>query len=552
MASEILRRAYRSAVLIAACGLLGVPLAGAADRSLHVRSGETIYREGLLPAGTPLEGERAGGLPLEGAAAACMNCHRRSGLGMKEGRQSIPPIAGRYLFHARSHGDDLDLPFVESMRADRDPYTEQTLGRAIREGIGADGKPLGVLMPHFALDDRSMDDIIAYLKTLAPNGVPGVSSSTLSFATIFTPDSDPKVREGVRHVLEQFFADKNHYTRAESPRLHSSHRLGFKVNLHWDLQVWELEGAPDSWETQLRAKLAAHPVYAVISGVGGSTWAPVHHFCEASALPCLFPIVDLPVDAHNDLANLYFSKGVLLEAALIAQDLKTRSVSGEAHRVVQFYRANDVGQAAAQSLATAFNPASDTGIEFVNHMLDPGAGTRDLAAALHATTKGDVLVLWLRPGDIAALGQPPAGMSRAYMSGRMGGLEEAPLPLSWRTATHIAYPFNLPDRRRVQVDYPLGWFRIRNIPVVALQAQADSYLACIILSETLNHMADTFQRDYLVERIEEGLEHRILTGYYPRLALAPGQSFASKGGFIAHFTEKTGGHIAADGEWITP
>jgi len=25
--------------------------------------------------------------------------------------------------------------------------------------------------------------------------------------------------------------------------------------------------------------------------------------------------------------------------------------------------------------------------------------------------------------------------------------------------------------------------------------------------DTINHMADTFQRDYLIERIEEGLEH---------------------------------------------
>ena len=65
-------------------------------------------------------------------------------------------------------------------------------------------------------------------------------------------------------------------------------------------------------------------------------------------------------------------------------------------------------------------------------------------------------------------------------------------------------------------------------------------------------MVDTFVRDYLVERVEEMLEHRILTGYYPRLALAPGQRFASKGGFIVHFAEPTGGRVVADGDWIVP
>jgi hypothetical protein len=72
------------------------------------------------------------------------------------------------------------------------------------------------------------------------------------------------------------------------------------------------------------------------------------------------------------------------------------------------------------------------------------------------------------------------------------------------------------------------------------------------VSETLNHMVDTFVRDYLVERIEGMLEHRIITGYYPRLTLAPGQRFASKGGYVVHFAEPKGTRIIADGDWIVP
>jgi hypothetical protein len=65
-------------------------------------------------------------------------------------------------------------------------------------------------------------------------------------------------------------------------------------------------------------------------------------------------------------------------------------------------------------------------------------------------------------------------------------------------------------------------------------------------------MVDTFVRDYLVERIEEMLEHRILTGYYPRLALAPNQRFASKGGFIVSFRDPQGTSISAVTGWIAP
>jgi len=323
----------------------------------------------------------------------------------------------------------------------------------------------------------------------------------------------------------------------------------FKVNRHWELHVWELKGAPQTWEAQLRQKLAAQPVFAVISGVGGKTWAPVHRFCEAAELPCLFPIVDLPVVSETDFDNLYFSKGVLLEAELIAHDVMQRQGESAARRVVQVYRETDVGQEAAALLATRLTGA---GIPAVDRKLAAAPDRRDLERALSGTQPGDEVVLWLRPGDLAGLGDLPKGVTRAYLSGRMAGLETAPLPASWRAVAHMAYPFDLPERRRVQVDYPLGWFRIRKIPVVALQAQADAYLACIILSDTINHMVDTFVRDYLVERTEELLAHRILTGYYPRMTLAPGQRFASKGGYLVHFADAVGTKVVADGDWIVP
>ena len=113
-------------------------------------------------------------------------------------------------------------------------------------------------------------------------------------------------------------------------------------------------------------------------------------------------------------------------------------------------------------------------------------------------------------------------------------------------------PFDMPEKRRVRVDYAFGWFTIRHIPIVAPRVQADTYLACGLLSETLNHMVETFERDYLIERIEAGLDHRVLTGYYPRLTLSPGQRFASKGGYVARFADPQGSKILPLSDWIAP
>lgn len=532
-------------------GLLALFLAALPTLAGAAGSAADIYRDGVLPSGAPLVAERDGGVRIEGRSAACVNCHRRSGLGMIEGRTSIPPIAGSYLFHPRAGPtEDLDLPFVETMRPDRDPYTAATLARAIREGVAADGTRLNALMPRYALDDADMGKLVTYLERLSPGAVPGVTDSVLHFATIVTPDADPTTRRGVLDVLDKFFADKNHYTRAESPRLRSAYRLRFKVNRRWQLHVWELTGEPATWQRQLEEKLAREPVFAVLSGVGGRTWAPIHRFCEAESIPCLFPNVDAPIVAEDDFDSLYLSKGVLLEARLIAHEIEAGTAGGSAkRRIVQVFRASDVGVDAAAALAAAMQGDS---AEVVDRKLPADATAQDVAAAARSAGHNDVLVLWLRAADVAGLENARPAAAAVFLSGRMGGLEDTPLPAAWRAVSHLAYPVDLPERRRVRVDFPLGWFRIRQIPVVAVQAQVDTYIACNIVSDAINHMVDTFVRDYLVERIEGMLEHRIMNGYYPRLALAPGQRFASKGGYVVHFAGPTGAAVVPDGDWLVP
>ena len=82
--------------------------------------------------------------------------------------------------------------------------------------------------------------------------------------------------------------------------------------------------------------------------------------------------------------------------------------------------------------------------------------------------------------------------------------------------------------------------------------QTDTYLACSLLAEVLNKMADNFARPYLIEQLQGMLEHRLITGYYPRLTLAANQRFASKGGYIAHFRDPGSTTLVADGGWIVP
>jgi hypothetical protein len=552
-----------------AMAVLGLLLAGAAVARTSPReevpvppdgAGEAIYRRGVLGSGAPLEGRRDGGLVTRGADASCVSCHQRSGLGSAEGRISIPPITGEYLFHPRAADPSRPaLPYVESVRGDREPYTDETLARAIREGVDPDGRPLNWLMPRFALGDADMAKLIGYLKALGARQVPGVTDTVLHFATIITPDADPVRRAGMLDVLEHFFAEKNRFPLKPSPAMWTSARTQYSkgmymANRHWQLHVWDLTGPASTWGAQLEQRLAAEPVYAVLSGLGGTNWAPVHQFCEQHAIPCLLPNVEVPVVAERDFFPLYFSKGVLLEAQLIAQGLLGPDGRPAVGAVEQVYRAGDSGEAAAGALAAEL---AGRGIRVHGTVLRAGAVGRAVTAALHAAVRrgegqGRALVLWLRPADVAALGDVPPAAATVYLSGLMGGLEGAPVPPAWREHALMTYPLDLPDRRGVRLDYPLGWFAFRHIPVVAEQVQVDTYLACSLLAEVLHGMADNFARPFLVEQLQAMLEHRIITGYYPHLTLASNQRFASKGGYVVHFRDPVGTALVAEGDWIVP
>jgi hypothetical protein len=514
----------------------------------QLQAGEQLYRQGMLPSGNPLVAQREGAEPMQGQAAACVNCHLRSGLGTVEGRILIPPITAKYLFRPVSAGAaTMAQPSIYRRGPLRSRYSAATLARAIREGIDPDGRKFDYLMPRYSLDEASMSATIDYLEHLDRGPVPGVGAETLDFATIITPDADSSERQGMLDVLGHCFGG-NDASHAREASMQRAPGMRIPQGRVWRLHVWQLTGPPESWEQQLQQHFAAEPVFAVISGLGRENWVPVHRFCQAHSLPCVLPNVNLPVVAENDFYPMYFSKGILLEAQIIASRLQPLPGSAPRH-VIQVFRDDDIGSAGAAALQEA---SAASGLQWQDRPIKPDAPASELTRALNEADPEDAIVLWLRPRDLKELPETPPPAAAVFISGLMADLEQAPLPSAWRSVARMSYPLELPTLRALGTGFAQGWFAYYGVPVVAERVQTDTYLTCEILAEAAGHMLNNWVPDRLVELIEIELGHRLVNGSYPRLGLAPGQRFASKGGYLARFVDATGTRLVADGDWIVP
>jgi len=60
-----------------------------------------------------------------------------------------------------------------------------------------------------------------------------------------------------------------------------------------------------------------------------------------------------------------------------------------------------------------------------------------------------------------------------------------------------------------------------------------------MLTRVINHMGNNFNRDYLLEKFEHLESNIAASAVYNHLSLAPGQRFASKGGYKGGYIAKT-------------
>jgi cytochrome c oxidase subunit 2 len=114
-------------------------------------NGQRIYFTSSSSSGESISYSNGPSTMMQGSLA-CVNCHGQNGKG------------GRVAFKMQSF-DVPDITWPE-LTADDPPYTEETLKRAIIQGIDPAGDPLKYPMPRWQISDPDLNDLAGFIKTL--------------------------------------------------------------------------------------------------------------------------------------------------------------------------------------------------------------------------------------------------------------------------------------------------------------------------------------------------------------------------------------------------
>jgi hypothetical protein len=507
--------------------LLVAMLFGSAVNALaqtaDVDAGLRMYRDGILPSGEPMTALVAGDVPVIGTQFSCESCHGRSGMGAAEGAYIVPPVAAQFLF-------------VESPQPKRPAYDTDSLARVLRDGVTSSGRALSPeLMPRYSLADDDVEALTEYLATLSVGNSPGVDDKVIHFATVATEDVDPVEHEAVLAVFNKFAEEINRQTRGDSERWDRGNTPESRlptVFREWLIDEWTLSGPPESWGEQLESYYQQQPIFAMLGGQGTGSWRPVSDFCEQQEIPCLFPGTDSPLARDGDFYTLYFSRGLVLEADLIAADLAAQPVK----RVLQVYCDPDV--AVAVTALRELLAQAGTEEQTITH------DCREPLPQL-ATSDETATVLWLRNDQLTGL---PAG--RKYISSTLLKSDPSELLLTTPDPIFLVHPYLLPGKsdsamRRFEI-----WAKTRGIDITTPRHQAQAFFACLALRHALNHMGRFFVREYVLDILDHAQNLIAYLPFYPRSTLGPGQRFLSKGGYVLPITD---GHLeTTNAEWILP
>lgn len=553
-----------------------------------VRSGERMYRDGLLPSGEPMKALIRGDVEVDGRSFSCVSCHLRSGIGSVEGQILSPPTNGKKLYQPyyqynplppdeqKSGKSMMNNPAAKPLF--RPAYDDQTVAAAIIDGVNPTGRQLNAVMPRYLINEPDMAILIAYLKTLSAEPSPGVSRQEIRFATVIAGDVPAAEKTEMLATLRAIINEHNNKARIKDRYLNYGTTMKAAPFNYpkFTLATWELKGAESTWRQQLETYYSQAPVFALLGGLSSSDWQKIHEFSEQNRIPSLLPLTDLPTVSSNDWYTLYFNKGAYQEGETAARHLRLTTELTAGKPVVQIIENAPSARAAAAGFHAAWKEGGNS-LPFTVSLAEGEKITGARLRELSAQTKPAAILLWTSAGTMPALEALAAlGTEHVpvYVATALLKEDIFLIPEKARSFTNITWPYRIDgEEERFRIN-ARSWLQRQKVPTGKSRISTRLYsLAKVLLepfqvvkrdfnpagrgnglvimeeqSEMMLHVKRNYYRDYLLDVIGMMADGNSLD--YERISFGPGQRYISKGCYITRLSPGSRPHLVKMSDWV--
>ena len=451
------------------------------------------------------------GIRAPGAGFPCINCHLAGGGGTFEGGVQSADITWF----------NLTKEFSGKRPSGRThpPYDEESVMTAITSGLDPAGNELDNAHPRYEMEREDLLDLIAYLKVMDREPVPGVTDNEVRVG-ILLPEKGPLAEAGreVRSLLTGYFTEVN-----ARGGLYSRSLVLASVPFDPHREDGALSAA--------RAAVESEDVFCFLANVGGGTDDETARYLSTRKVPVLVPLLSAPEGGYGTGRYTFHVFASIRDQARVMTDFLADRLKVPGNRVGLLYAEDSSGRAGAEGakeqmgkheLALAaeesFSSGTFSAVEAVMRLRDKAVdavlyfgGPREaIAFAREADERG-----W-RPLVVA----PAPMVGNALQS----------FPPGFLGSVYVASPFKAPSpgSRRMAEFFSLG--EKYDVGKKHRTFQFLAYSGAVLLEEGLKRSGKGVTREKLVDSI--GNVWRLETGVTPPLTYTPNQRVGAVGAEI--------------------
>ncbi len=499
----------RAATLL--CVLLLIAVAAAAAGLTDAqRRGRRIYLEGkgrhkisafLLGAGVKVPGS---GFP-------CINCHLAGGSGQLEGGVQSADITW---FH-------LTKEFTGRRPSGRThpPYDEESVRTAITSGLDPAGNELDKAHPRFEMEREDLEDLVAYLKVMEREPVPGVTDNAV-LVGILLPDGGPLAEAGreVKALLEGYFAEVN-------VRGGLYGRSLVLVPLRYDPR--RLDGPLKT----ARDAVGGEKVFCFLANVGVGADDETARYLAGRRVPVVVPLLSAPDSGYEAGRYAFHVFASIRDQGRVMADFLAERLRKPGNRVGLLHAEDSSGRAGAEGakeqirkhgLALAaeesFSPGTFSAADAVKRLRGESieavlyfGGPREAIDFIREEERQEWRPLFVAPATMA-------------------GSALTSIPSGFLGYVYLVSPFDAPDPSSRKVK---EFIRLGEKYGVGRKHHTFQYLAysgAILLEEGLKRSGKSVTRERFVDSI--GNVWRLETGVTPPLTYNPNRRAGAVGATI--------------------